>query len=103
MKRYLGILILAAALVAANGWAQASPRASFSSDVYSTHLANGLQVVVIQDRSTPVVETQMWYRFGSLDETPGKTGLAHGLEHMMFRGTHNVSAGGLDDIVARLG
>ena len=45
----------------------------------------------------------MWYRFGSLDETPGKTGLAHALEHMMFRGTHAISGGGLDDIAARLG
>ncbi len=45
----------------------------------------------------------MWYRFGSLDETPGKTGLAHALEHMMFRGSEHISAGGLDDITARLG
>ncbi|HVA28994.1 MAG TPA: insulinase family protein, partial [Candidatus Baltobacteraceae bacterium] len=71
--------------------------------IYTTTLANGLQVVAIEDHTAPVVETAMWYRFGSLDEVPGKTGLAHALEHMMFRGTKNVSAGGLDDIVARLG
>ena len=71
--------------------------------VYTTHLRNGLQVIVIEDHAAPVVETAVWYRFGSLDETPGKTGLAHALEHMMFRGTDNISAGGLDDITERLG
>jgi zinc protease len=45
----------------------------------------------------------VWYGFGSLQETPGKTGLAHALEHMMFRGTPEISSGGLDNIVARLG
>jgi zinc protease len=73
------------------------------SGIYTTTLANGLKVVVVEDRAAPVVQTSMWYGFGSLDETPGKTGLAHALEHMLFRGTPNVSAGGLDDIVARLG
>jgi zinc protease len=71
--------------------------------IYSTKLSNGLQVVVVEDRTAPVVQTAMWYRFGSLYETPGKTGLAHALEHMMFRGTSELSAGGLDDVVARLG
>ncbi|MEO9170994.1 MAG: pitrilysin family protein [Candidatus Baltobacteraceae bacterium] len=71
--------------------------------IYTTHLSNGLHVVVVEDRAAPVVQTEVWYRFGSLDETPGKTGLAHALEHMMFRGSDHISAGGLDDIVARLG
>jgi zinc protease len=66
-------------------------------------LANGLRVVVVEDHAAAVVQTAMWYRFGALEEMPGKTGLAHGLEHMMFRGTKNVSGGGLDDISARLG
>jgi zinc protease len=73
------------------------------SGIFSTTLHNGLKVVVVEDRAAPVVQTAMWYGFGSLDETPGKTGLAHALEHMMFRGTPEISAGGLDDIVARLG
>ncbi|MBV8581395.1 MAG: insulinase family protein, partial [Candidatus Eremiobacteraeota bacterium] len=66
-------------------------------------LPNGLKVVVIEDHAAPVVQVHMWYRFGALDETPGKTGLAHALEHMMFRGTHDLSSAGLDDMVARLG
>ncbi len=71
--------------------------------IYTTTLHNGLHVVVVEDRAAPVVQTSVWYGFGSLQETPGKTGLAHALEHMMFRGTPEISAGGLDDIVARLG
>jgi zinc protease len=66
-------------------------------------LANGLRVVVIEDHAAPVAQVHIWYRFGALDETPGKTGLAHALEHMMFRGTGDVSSAGIDDMTARLG
>lgn len=66
-------------------------------------LANGLHVVVLQDHAAPVVQVAIWYRFGSDKETPGKSGLAHGLEHMMFRGTSQLSSAGLDDVGARLG
>src|SRR3984885_7432842 len=69
----------------------------------SRTLANGLKVVVIEDHAAPVAQVHMWYRFGALDETPGKTGLAHALEHMMFRGTHDLSSAGLDDMTARFG
>jgi zinc protease len=71
--------------------------------IFTTTLHNGLRVIVVEDRAAPVVQTSVWYGFGSLDETPGKTGLAHALEHMMFRGTPEISSGGLDDITARLG
>src|SRR5438876_7468805 len=50
-------------------------------------LPNGLQVLVIQDHRTPVVTQMVWYKVGSADETPGKSGLAHFLEHLMFKGT----------------
>ncbi|HZX68346.1 MAG TPA: insulinase family protein, partial [Candidatus Elarobacter sp.] len=66
-------------------------------------LANGLRVVVLEDHAAPVVQVHTWYRFGALDETPGKTGLAHALEHMMFRGTHALSSAGLDDMNSRVG
>jgi zinc protease len=66
-------------------------------------LANGMRVVVLEDHAAPVVQVHTWYRFGALDETPGKTGLAHALEHMMFRGTHAISSAGLDDMNSRLG
>lgn len=71
--------------------------------IYQTTLPNGLQVIAVEDRAAPVVHTEVFYRFGSLDETPGKTGLAHALEHMMFRGTPSLSAGGLDEVMARMG
>ena len=66
-------------------------------------LANGLKVVVAESHAAPVVQVAMWYNFGSNEETPGKTGLAHALEHMMFRGTPSVSDAGLDDVIARIG
>jgi zinc protease len=50
-------------------------------------LDNGLEIVVIPDHRTPVVTHMIWYRVGSADETPGKSGLAHFLEHLMFKGT----------------
>ncbi|OSJ36506.1 peptidase M16 [Bradyrhizobium japonicum] len=50
-------------------------------------LQNGLQVVVIADHRTPVATQMIWYKVGSADEPPGKSGLAHFLEHLMFKGT----------------
>ncbi len=50
-------------------------------------LDNGLEVVVIPDHRTPVVTHMVWYKVGSADEDAGKTGLAHFLEHLMFKGT----------------
>ncbi|MGH7662371.1 MAG: M16 family metallopeptidase [Vulcanimicrobiaceae bacterium] len=66
-------------------------------------LSNGLKVVVAQSHAVPVVEVGIWYGFGANEETPGKTGLAHALEHMMFRGTPSLSDAGLDDVIARMG
>ena len=50
-------------------------------------LANGLELVVIPDHRAPVVTHMIWYKVGAADETPGKSGLAHFLEHLMFKGT----------------
>jgi zinc protease len=98
------VLVMALALaVFGAAQAQTSRAGIGDSGIYQTKLANGLKVIVVEDHAAPVAHTSMWYRFGSLDETPGKTGLSHALEHMMFRGTGTISAGGLDDIVARLG
>ena len=100
--------ILISLLVAAIAALPLAPRAQDvggpgDGGIFQTTLKNGLHVVVIEDHAAPVIQTATWYHFGSLDETKGKTGLAHALEHMMYRGTPNISAGGLDDIVARLG
>ena len=66
-------------------------------------LGNGLQVVVIPDHRTPVVTEMIWYKVGSADETPGKSGLAHFLEHLMFKGTSKHPAGEFSQTVLRIG
>src|SRR6185437_5340177 len=50
-------------------------------------LSNGLELVVIPDHRAPVVTHMIWYKVGAADETPGKSGIAHFLEHLMFKGT----------------
>src|SRR5690242_14023169 len=52
-------------------------------------LANGLDVVVIPDHRAPVVTNMIWYKAGSADEAPGKSGIAHFFEHLMFKSTKN--------------
>ena len=66
-------------------------------------LGNGLQVVVIPDHRTPVVTQMIWYKVGSADETPGKSGLAHFLEHLMFKGTIKHPVGEFSQTVLRIG
>lgn len=66
-------------------------------------LANGLEVVVIPDHRAPVVTHMIWYKVGAADETAGKSGLAHFLEHLMFKGTAKHPAGQFSTVVARLG
>ena len=56
-------------------------------------LENGLEVVVIPDHRTPVVTHMVWYRNGSADDPVGKSGIAHFLEHLMFKGTEKHPAG----------
>ena len=66
-------------------------------------LANGMQVVVISDHRAPVVTQMVWYKVGAADEPRGKSGIAHMLEHLMFKGTERFGAGMFSDIVARNG
>ena len=72
-------------------------------DVAHFTLANGLEVVVIPDHRTPVVTHMVWYRVGAADETAGKTGLAHFLEHLMFKGTKKNPMGLFSQTVATIG
>lgn len=67
------------------------------------HLDNGMKVVVREDHRVPVAVNMVWYRVGSMDETSGTTGVAHVLEHMMFKGTEKFPEGSLSKTVARLG
>ncbi|MFA6264778.1 MAG: pitrilysin family protein [Pseudolabrys sp.] len=66
-------------------------------------LANGLELVVIPDHRAPVVTHMIWYKVGAADETAGKSGLAHFLEHLMFKGTAKHPIGEFSGVVARMG
>ena len=66
-------------------------------------LDNGLHLIVQEDHRSPVVVSQVWYRAGALDETNGKTGVAHVLEHMMFKGTKLVPPGQFSRLIAAAG
>lgn len=72
-------------------------------EIQEFKLDNGLKIVVQEDHRAPVVVSQVWYRAGALDEVNGKTGVAHVLEHMMFKGTKDVPAGQFSRLVAAAG
>ncbi|MDF0521364.1 pitrilysin family protein [Bradyrhizobium yuanmingense] len=92
----LSTSVLSASATLAQTTVTSAPPASFT-------LSNGMQVVVIPDRRTPVVTEMIWYKVGSADETPGKSGLAHFLEHLMFKGTAKHPAGEFSQTVLRVG
>ena len=96
------LTMLAALAVVASTYATAAATASGPQITHVT-LANGLEVVVIPDHRAPVVTHMVWYKVGSADETPGKSGLAHFLEHLMFKGTEKNPAGRFSQVVATIG
>jgi len=87
---------------------QLTPGASASaaggaSPVSHATLANGMQIVTIPDRRTPVVTHMVWYKNGSADDPIGKSGIAHFLEHLMFKGTKLHPQGAFSNMVSELG
>ena len=66
-------------------------------------LENGLKLIVREDHRSPVVVSQIWYKAGSIDELNGTTGVAHVLEHMMFKGTKKVRGGEFSKQIAAVG
>lgn len=90
LKRLLPLLALLLAV---------SPARALDIDVTSFTLENGMQVVVIPDRRAPVVTHMVWYKTGAADEPQGKAGVAHLLEHLMFKGTPKYPAGAFSRIV----
>ena len=79
-----------------------SPAPTFANP-YETKLANGMRVIVKEDRRAPTVVHMVWYRAGSMDEKDGTSGVAHVLEHMMFKGTKNLKSGEFNKRVAEAG
>ncbi len=92
-------------LLAALGFAAvAAPKAEagvFDPETFT--LDNGLKVIVVTNRRAPIVTHMIWYRVGAADEAPGESGLAHFLEHLMFKGTKNTEPGEFTRIVAENG
>ncbi len=79
-----------------------APAAVFANP-FEQQLDNGLRIIVKEDRRAPTVVHMVWYRAGSMDESNGTTGVAHLLEHMMFKGTPSVGAGEFSRLVAAAG
>ena len=77
--------------------------AGYADRVREKTLANGLKVILMEDHKAPVTVFQVWYRVGSRDERPGKTGLSHLLEHMLFKGTERYGPEEYSRIVKRNG
>jgi len=72
-------------------------------DYTMTTLPNGMQVVLLEDHSTPIVHAEVWYHVGSKNERPGRTGFAHLFEHMMFKGSKNVDPEGHPSWISSIG
>lgn len=112
---FAAVLFAGVALLGVPGQAETGPGATaptgttlpgaptIGSKVESFTLANGMTVVVIPDRRAPVVTHMVWYKVGASDEQPGKSGIAHYLEHLMFKGTKDYPIGAFSKIVASVG
>ncbi|MDP2794112.1 MAG: pitrilysin family protein [Sulfurisoma sp.] len=96
MTQPISALALIAAIVAV------SPAPTFANP-FETRLANGLRVIVKEDRRAPSAVHMVWYRAGAMDEKDGTSGVAHVLEHMMFKGTKKHVSGEFNKIVAEAG
>src|SRR3569833_1336051 len=99
-RLFLAVLIAAVLAGAPSQFAQAqsappsqSGKKDPAPDISHFVLSNGLEVVVIPDHRVPVVTHMVWYKVGSADEPPGQSGVAHFLEHLMFKGTEQNPAG----------
>jgi zinc protease len=95
----LAVLFGAAALTAPTQAAVRPPKLEYT----MTTLPNGMNVVFLEDHSTPIVHLQMWYHVGSKNERAGRTGFAHFFEHMMFKGSKNVEPEGHPSYISSVG
>ncbi len=96
------LMVSVLALSASNPAARAATRPT-RLDYTMTTLSNGMQVVTLEDHSTPIVHAEIWYHVGSKNEKPGRTGFAHLFEHMMFKGSKNVEPEGHPSWISSIG
>ncbi|OPY73782.1 MAG: Peptidase M16 inactive domain protein [Syntrophorhabdus sp. PtaU1.Bin002] len=80
-----------------------SANAGLRDQIYETTLPNGLKIILLENHKAPVATFQVWYRVGSRNESWGKTGLSHMLEHMMFKGTRGISGQTFTRIIEEAG
>lgn len=80
-----------------------APSPAHAAGTEEHRLGNGMRVIVKPDRRAPVVVVMLWYQVGSIDEVNGVTGVAHVLEHMMFKGTKTIKAGEFSRIISEAG
>ena len=99
MARISRLLLIAAATVACG----VVPAIGASPATVEHRLGNGLRVIVKRDHRAPVAVVMLWYGVGSADEVSGTTGVAHALEHMMFKGTRDLGPGEYSRIIAEAG
>lgn len=95
---FVALLVLAALSLPAPGLA-----AKYAERVYERTLSNGLKLVLLEDHKSPVGVVQVYYRVGSRNDLPGKSGRAHLLEHMMFKGTQEIGPEEYSRVVQRNG
>jgi zinc protease len=100
LSKMVVLKILMLAIAGTVAWAA---RADAEPDVADFTLTNGLEVVVIPDHRAPVVTHMIWYKVGGADETAGKSGIAHFLEHLMFKGTEKNPGDSFSADVAEIG
>lgn len=98
MTRFIALIVLFSAHLLVPGRLEAG---IFNPETFT--LDNGMQVVVVSNRRVPVVTHMVWYKVGSADEGPGESGIAHFLEHLMFKGTPQYPDGSFSTIVAQNG
>ena len=103
MKRFAGLALAAcaAAVLTAGARPAAADDPVVKFERYT--LPNGLEVILHQDNSVPLVAVDIWYHVGSGDETPGKSGFAHVFEHMLFQGSEHVGEDRHFDILKKIG
>ena len=103
-KSLFAILLAGLIAVSFTQGQEAPPKpADAQLEVHEHVLDNGLRLLVVPRPGVPLVSTYVWYKVGSMDEEAGQTGMAHYLEHMMFKGSQNYKVGDVDKITQRNG
>ena len=100
-SRAVSAVSLALFILALAAYAQPGAARVFDPETFT--LDNGLEVVVVTNRRAPIVTHMVWYKVGAADEAPGESGIAHFLEHLMFKGTETLGPGEFSEIIARNG